>query len=171
VAALAARFGAPSCNYDDYETITRQPPQAVQRWLAEGSDYDRIEAPGLGEALTKLAAGIPPPPLVLFDALLGRAYRPTAGLITLSIWIDTPADIALARKTAQAAAGVEEGEGEDFVTWLRAWLGHYERFIAPSYVIQRQRVMALAHVVIDGRQSADAVEAEAVEAIAKRLVS
>lgn len=162
---MRQRFGVPVVSYDDHETITSAPPERIAQWLSSGADYDAIALPGMEAEIERLATlrREPRPRFVLVDTLLGRAHGGTGRLIDCSIWIDLPADIALARKLRQAAArAAEAGSAPAFIDWLDGWLGHYERFIADTYRSQAERVRPLADIHIDGRMTPEAV-AEATE--------
>ena len=165
--ALAKRLDAPALHYDDFETMTKRPPMQVRRWIEQGSDYDEIELQPLAAALSRHAAS--GARLVLFDTLLGRAHRQTGQMIDLLIWIDTPPDIALARKIAETAARAAPGEAAQFVGWLGSYMEHYQSFISGTYELQRQRVRPGADIVLDGRQSAAELAEQALAAILARI--
>lgn len=170
--ALGRHFGAPVLHYDDYETITAMPPAKVMDWIARGSDYDEIELDRLVRDMADLAGTVPAPACVLLDTLLGRAHAASGRLIDLMIWIDTPPDIALARKIREAAGRARSGpagEAEAFVGWLDSYLDHYAGFIAGTYVVQAERVRPGADIVLDGSAAAGEVLAAAIKAVRERL--
>lgn len=167
--ALAGRFGVSALHYDDYETMTARPPQQVRDWIARGSDYDEIGLDRLIGELLRCAAAKPAPRLVLVDTLLGRAHHRTGRLIDLLVWIDTPPDIALARKISEAAARAKPAEAWDFVGWLRAYLDHYSGFIADTYTLQRERVRPSADIVLDGRLAPAQLAEQAMTEILARI--
>lgn len=164
--ALSRRFGWPALHYDDYETATAWPVADLRRWVDAGCDYARI---GLGALPGDLARAVSRGP-VLLDTLLGRAHPAMAGAIDLAVWIDTPADVALARKVAGAAARARGESGEAaFAAWLEGWLSLYDDVIAAAYRIQEERVRPGCEIVIDGRPAAAAVAGAAAAAIEARL--
>ncbi|MGF7004730.1 uridine kinase [Aminobacter sp. BE322] len=167
--ALAKRLGVPALYYDDFETMTSRPPDEVRDWIARGSDYDEIGLGPLIDKLLGLAQATPRPRLVLLDTLLGRAHRDSGQLVDLLIWIDTPADIALARKISEAAGRAAPAEASQFVGWLRSYLDHYQGFIAATYELQRERVRPGADVILDGRLDAEALAEQAMSAILARM--
>ncbi len=167
--ALARRLGVPALHYDDFETMTSRPPGEVHEWIARGSDYDEIGLGPMIERLQGLAQAAPRPRLVLLDTLLGRAHRDSGRLIDLLIWIDTPTDIALARKIGDAAGRAAHTEALQFIGWLRSYLDHYQGFIAASYELQRERVRPGADVILDGRLGAEALAEQAMSAILARM--
>lgn len=168
--ALQERLGVPALHYDDYETVTGWPSARVRDWIERGSDYDEIMLEPLVNEMIRLAESTPRPKCVLLDTLLGRAHRATSELIDTLIWIDTPADIALARKIGAAAGRARAAqEGPAFVGWLEAYLAHYTGFIAGTYAVQRERVRPAADIVMDGRASPQRLADEALVAIRQRL--
>ena len=144
--ALARQLGATRIDYDDFEAMTRKPPSEVARWLSRGAPIEEIPAPGLAEAVARAAAS----GAVVFETPLGRAWPPTAGLIDLSVWIDTPLDLALSRKlrlmlvsfAAQNDGAAAGGK------WVAEHLSHYETVIRPSLLVQIERVSTLCDVTI-----------------------
>ncbi|WP_269930474.1 uridine kinase [Aminobacter sp. HY435] len=167
--ALAGRLGVPSLHYDDYETMTSRPPSEVRDWMARGSDYDEIGLDRLVVALTDLSRRTPAPKVILLDTLLGRAHRQSGQIIDLLVWIDTPPDIALARKVAEAAARAAPAEASSFVGWLRSYLDHYQGFISGSYMLQRERVRPGADIVLDGCLAPDELADLALSSILARI--
>lgn len=147
--ALAERIaaGAP-VEYDDYETMTRQSPDAVAAWLARGAPYEELETPGLVDALRAAAlAGN-----VVFETPLGRAHPETGPLIDFSIWLSCPDDVALARKVGQfleAARGSPPERLISFHDWLADYLDAYVKVVRPAYAPQGERVQPLADLSLD----------------------
>lgn len=162
---LAARFGVPALYYDDYETITSLPPSQVREWIARGSDYNEIDLTTLSAAIARVAATAPP--FILLDTLLGRAHAATGAAISLSLWLDVPADIALARKLRQAGTRVGDDlrQAREFAAWIASYTQHYEEFIAGTYALQTERVRPLADRRLTQWRDADALLAEASAAI------
>lgn len=162
---LAAHFGVPIVSYDDHETITRQPPEMVRDWVARGSDYDEIKLDSLLAALDAAAASAPP--FILLDTLLGRAHAASGGRIDLSLWLDVPADIALARKLRQAGQRVGDDlrQAREFAAWVASYTRQYEQFIAGTYVTQAERVRPAADVRLAQWGDSGRLLQEAVAAI------
>jgi hypothetical protein len=171
VKMLQAELGVPSIHYDDYETITSQAPEQAKQWIARGANYDEIMLEPLVHRMEQLAAMAVRPRCVLFDTPLGRAHRRSGAVIHTLLWIDTPPDIALARKIGAAAgrARLDPGQAVAYTTWLEKYLTHYTGFIAGTYDMQRERVRPGADIVLDGRVPLEALAAEAMAALTRRL--
>ncbi|MDW4496658.1 hypothetical protein R5H30_01590 [Sulfitobacter sp. D35] len=128
---IAARVAQASVvEWDQYETVTRWPPEVVTDWLRRGADPAEVEAPGLTRAL--IAARTRGP--VLFETPFGRTHVLSGALIDTAIWIDLAVDTALARKLGQL---LEAGAKRD---WLAGYLAAYETVVRPSCEIQAARV-------------------------------
>ncbi|SFI39264.1 AAA family ATPase [Albimonas pacifica] len=154
-ARLAARMpGAARLDWDDHETFTHQPPEAVEAWLARGADPAEIAVPGLAEAIRAAAARGP----VLLETPFGRAHPGTGALIDRMAWIEIPADLALARKLS--ALAVHPGMP---AAWLQGWLAAYARIVRPALKRQAEQVRPLADLTIDG-ESSPGVQADLVQA-------
>lgn len=139
---LTETRGAVRVNYDDFETVTRKPPPEIADWLARGAPIDEIEAPGLEAAVR----GAKSKGDVIYETPLGRAWTPTAELIDVSLWIDTPLDLALSRKLQIIARAWHDKGGavEPCANWLKGHLIAYEEIIRPSLLVQMERVRARA---------------------------
>jgi hypothetical protein len=147
--ALAERIGGTVVSYDDYETFTRRPLPEVLDWLQAGAPYERLEAPGLDEALRRASRNGP----VVFDTPLGRAHPQSGHLINYSVWLDCPADLALARKISQLLGQVRRNEAADFLSWLGSYLDHYSTITRPACAIQVLHVKPLCEIEIPALDS------------------
>jgi len=143
---LANEMGAARINYDDYEQMTRRSPDEVAAWLSRDAPIDEIPAPGLPEAVNKARQQ----QAVVYETPLGRAWTPTRDMITLSIWIETPLDLALARKLQIIATAWQEKGGPvaPCTQWFKGHLHAYESIIRPSLLVQMERVRKRADVVV-----------------------
>ena len=151
---LATHLRAAFVQYDDYETITAWAPDRVIAWLDSGAPMDEVSAPGLcGNLMTHDGT-------VIFETPFGRSCRETGKLIDFSIWLECPADIALARKLMTLTSRAHENKG--FAPYLHGWLDAYLRFTHRALVLQRERVLPLADVEIAVEQPVEAVFQAAV---------
>lgn len=184
-ASLAAEFGeaASTVHFDHYERMTGQPIEAVRRWVAAGADPDALAIPGLADDLHALKAGrdvtdpltrlrIAARPYLLFETQFGRRHAASGRHIDLLIWIDTPLDVALARKLRQlaleaAARGARESAA--FAAWLPEYLDNYLGLVEKLLRRQRETVRTQADLILDGRQDPVELRREAAQAIRERL--
>ena len=108
---------------------------------------------------------------VVFEMPLGREYSATAPLIDLLIWVDVPLDVALARKLKEFTGSFlsrRQHAPQEFVVWVDNYLDHYLTAIRDVLCIQEARVRANADVVVDGRNSLEAMVQQAMQEIVKR---
>lgn len=178
VNALSAALGdaasgpAPILRFDDYENATRQPVAQLAQWLADGADFNRLEAPGLADALQALrdGCGFADRPgafatastgatasarWVVLEMPLGRAWQATAAAIDVLVWVDVPLDIALARRLQDITAGLAQqpaAEVAQGLAWINGYLGHYTATIHAVLQAQHQVVRPGADLVVDGRR-------------------
>jgi hypothetical protein len=104
---------------------------------------------------------------------LGREHKSAAPYIDLLIWIDTPPDIALARKlkefTGHFLTQKREVDGRGFVSWLHQYLDNYLQAIGELLQIQKERVAKNADIILDGRCDFTTMVQQAVSEISRRL--
>jgi energy-coupling factor transporter ATP-binding protein EcfA2 len=165
VNALASRLGdATAIHFDHYERITERPIEQIRDWMRNGADPNHLEIAGLAEDLEALKSGrsivhpatralVPAGRYIVFETQFGRQHAATGRHIDFLVWIDTPLDIALARKVRQFTLGVGTTTGEirSFVPWLGEYLQNYASFVGALLRIQSDTVVARADLVIDGR--------------------
>ena len=178
---LAARLGdASAIPFDHYERFTRQPVEAVRAWTRAGADPNALDLGRLAEDLRALKRGervadpangapIEPRKYLLLDAPFGRRHVATGRHIDLLVWIDTPLDVALARKLRQLSGGVQEIQAAEFVNWLRGYLENYVAVVAELLRNQRDTVRIDADLVVDGERETGALLADVERAIRARL--
>ncbi len=162
VRALAGRLADSTViQFDHYERMTEQPIAEVRRWIREGADIDKLPVPGLGEALQALKLGravadpmtraeIRPAKYILFETQFGRRHAATGRHVDFLAWIDTPLDIALARKVRQFAREFDPRDPAGFAPWLSGYLDNYVEVVGGLLRMQRDIVAAGADLVVDG---------------------
>lgn len=150
--ALAERLGEASViQFDHYEKITQQPVEEIRRWMRDGADPDALVIPGLAEDLQSLKSKHK---FVVFETPFGRRHAATGRHIDYQVWIDTPLDIALARKIRQFAAGAGAAdEARDFAAWLQVYLENYLDFVGELLRIQGATVRGESDLIVDGRRA------------------
>lgn len=105
---LSELLKATAIFWDDFDEISKAPEDYVQ-WYKSSKNYDDWVYTDLSEALRQLKTGhtvlcpatkkeLQPTEYILFDAPLGYCHRETGKYIDFLICLDTPPDIALARR-------------------------------------------------------------------------
>ncbi|HOI73407.1 MAG TPA: hypothetical protein PLO63_04595 [Syntrophales bacterium] len=183
--AIASGLGDASLiSYDHFEQATRGSAGDVERWIDDGARIDDLNVPGLAEALSRLKRGesamdprtgspITAGRWIVLETPLGREHAATAPLIDLLVWVDTPPDVALARKIREFTALFPMTGGEHdaraFIAWLGGYLDNYLRIVSRMLQMQRERVPLRADVTLDGRTDFDTLVRQALEAIIERF--
>ena len=145
---LAAVLGdAVAIHFDDYDD-TNVHPADLHRWFADGADYDIYESPLFTRHLQTLKAGrtifypiggtiVGPARYVVADAPLGRAQSDSGRLIDLLVFIDTPLDVAMARRILRDIEMADES-----LQQVKAELAGYEARAKSIYEHFRERMRA-----------------------------
>lgn len=147
---LARALDSTTLDFDDYETATRQSVGQLAAWLADGADFDQLEAPGLATELTRLRTLAATPELV-FEMPLGYSWSATASAIDVLVWIDVPLDLALARRLRDITATASAHHPAQTLDWLNAYLAHYICTIHGVLAEQLRVVRPRADLILDGR--------------------
>ncbi|MFT6224293.1 MAG: uridine kinase [Paracoccaceae bacterium] len=159
--AVGKQLGAQVVEYDRYEQQTRRSAADIEDWLRRGAPYDEIAVPGMAAAIAQA------PGLVILDTPLGGGQAAQIGPVDALVWIDCPADIALARKIAQLAGTVTPEQAAGFTQWLGGYLAAYEKIVRPACEIQVLRVRPGANLIVDATRPADAVQSAVAAFISK----
>lgn len=156
---VSEKLGARLVAFDDFEQMTRLPPEKVHDWIAQGADYAVIPTPGLAEAVeAALRHGD-----VVLDTPLARADPHLGAGVTFAVWLEVPADTALVRKLSQFAGQVPAGQESGFIQWLRGYLDNYGRIVQPAIETQRRRVRLSADLRLDATRPARELVSEIVK--------
>ena len=141
--------------FDDYDN-TNTHPANLDTWLIEGGDYNAWQTPVLTRDLQALTTGnhitspvdgskLSPADYIVFDAPLGRAHCDTGRFIDLMVFIDTPLDVALARRLLRGMASAEEA-----VKSIESELSSYLNGARLLYVEFQDRIKRKCDLVLDG---------------------
>lgn len=153
--------------FDDYDG-TNLHPENRQEWLQQGGDYNAWKTPTLTEDLKTLKSGRPiksvfdgskisPAQFIIFDAPLGRAHHDTGRFIDFMVFIDTPLDVAMARRLLRHECSIESIK-ESLTSYLSAGRTIYLHF--------EHRVKEKSDLILDGCLPVD----DLAEAIYARVV-
>jgi uridine kinase len=108
VKALSDSTNATAIYWDDFDPISKSPEDLVE-WYHRGKNYAEFDYASLSDVLDTLKSGstikhpisnedLVSTPCIIFDAPMGRLHQQTGRHINIEIYMDTPADIALARR-------------------------------------------------------------------------
>lgn len=106
--ALGNMLNATTVFWDNYDIISEEPKDYI-KWFNTSRDYSEWNYDALASVLKQLKSGqkvicpatqneLIPTDYIIFDAPLGRKHPATGQYIDHSIFLNTPLDVALARR-------------------------------------------------------------------------
>lgn len=136
---------AKALYFDDYDF---QGPDNLVHWLERGMDYDEWDlAPLLTDIKNLLAE---PLDFIVLDFPFARLHSASKSYIDLTIFIDTPLDLALVRRITRNFTGHTSSE-------IIADLDHYANNGRAAYLQMLEDVKPDSDLVIDGSGSREEV--------------
>ena len=155
--------------FDDYDDTTSN-PEDLHTWLAAGADYNVWKTPGLTSDLQSLTTGnhitspvdgsaIQAAKYIVFDAPLGRAHSDTGRFIDFMVFIDTPLDIAMARRLLRDITNHTGQGAEDSIKSLNSNLSSYLNRGQLLYLELENQIKRNCDMILDGRLRVDELAA------------
>ncbi len=92
---------------------------------------------------------VSPTEYIVFDAPLGRAHCDTGRFIDFMVFIDTPLDVAMARRLLRAMTVAEAG-AEDAIKIIEVELSSYLGGARMLYVEFQDRIKRDCELIVDG---------------------
>lgn len=181
----AAAPNAVALYFDAYDALTEganiHPPD-LQQWLAADADYNAWQMPRLLQDVKQLKQGQPisspvdgtpilPQPLLLLDVAFGRAHAGLRPYLDFMVYIDTPLDIALARRLQRDYLDRNWVEPQTALAELRAMTTAYLTWARAAYVALERQVKPQCDLVVDGCLAVDLLVAQILAAIKMRWPS
>ena len=157
--------------FDDYDGSTIH-PSSFRSWLDQGADYNAWKTPRLASDLRRLKEGRPiehpingsqvgPSRIIIFDAPLGKAQEETGSLIDFMVFIDTPLDVAMARRLLRDA---DTGDKVSLSDEMRTYLDHGRQ----AYLEMDKQIKPACDLSVDGMNSVGAIVEEVASEIRER---
>ena len=167
-----------SIYFDDYD-CDNVPPVDLRQWLQQGADYNAWKPLRLTNDLRKLKAGEPiespidgttihPRRYVIFDAPLGYAHAETGAFIDFMVFIDTPLDMALARRLLRDLALEPTASANVALDSVESKLTAYLDYARDAYLEMDKQVKPGCDLVLDGRCSVDELAQQVASAMKAR---
>ena len=158
---------AAALHFDDYDD-TNVHPDDHRSWFADGADYDAYELPVFTCHLETLKAGgrvrypidgaiLGPVRYVVADAPLGREHSASRRFIDLMVFVDTPLDIAMARRILRDVEQATQSTAAENLEHVKGGLTGYEPRARPIYEHFQQRMRAGADFIVDGALGIDRI--------------
>lgn len=166
---LAKTLQATFLIWDDYDKISQSPKDYI-KWYESNKNYDEWIYDDLANTLKKLKEGhevvcpatkrkLYPTPYILFDAPLGYCHKATSKHIDFLICLDTPLDIALARRLLRDYQNNTEPQK------LLEELGYYLAHSRPLYILTPDE--KACDLIIDGSLPLDMLEQQVLIALTR----
>ena len=158
---------AVALHFDDYDD-TNVHPEDRQRWFADGADYDAYETPVFTRHLQTLkdrqsicypigGTIVEPARYVVADAPLGRAHSDSGRFIDLMVFIDTPLDIAMARRIVRNIERGLQSTADEALQIVKGDLSGYEDRARRIYLHFQEKLRAGSDLIVDGTLSIDLI--------------
>lgn len=162
--------------YDEAGVIGH--PESYQQWYQQGANYNVWQAERLAADLGRLKSGCAvtspkdqclttPASFIVFDAPLGRAHQATGQYIDLMVYIDTPLDVAMARRLLRDFYAQSTSLSPERSEELRGELEGYHTFARLLYVEFVRQMTSTSDLVMDGLLPPDELANQVVRVIQK----
>ena len=166
---LEQTLQATTLFWDDYDGISQGPKDYV-KWYQSSKNYDDWLYPDLENTLKSLKEGqkvtcpatkqeLIPTKYILFDAPLGYCHTATGKFIDFLVCLDTPLDIALARRLLRDHR--DHSEPQKVLDELEHYLTHSR----PLYILTPEEKRS--DLVVDGSLPLDKQEEKVLDALRK----
>lgn len=174
---LASTLKATSLFWDDYdEAGFMTHPKDFKSWLDEGADNNAWKVPRLAEDLAKLKRGetiispidgssLTPTKYIILDAALGYANEEMGRYIDFLVLIDTPLDVAMARRILRDYFAGEETLTTEQMKTLKADMESYLEFAREAYLNMDKTVKPQADLLVDGTLPIEVLAEQILEKI------
>lgn len=165
--ALGGALNATILFWDDFDEISQDPVDYIE-WYKNNRDYSEWKYDALAEVLRQLKLGkkvicpatkkeLIPTDYIVFDAPLGRKHTATGQYIDYSIFLNTPLDVALARRVLRDF----RDKSNLNITEIFEELDFYLTASRPLYTMNYEETEKF-DCVVDGNQSVDKLVAAIV---------
>jgi len=187
VKCTADLLGGTALYFDDYASVSEYPPD-IKQWVEEGADVNQWQTPQFARDVAALKRGdsivspkdgarIRPSEFIVIEEPMGRARAEMATLIDFVAVIDTPLEIALARRLLRDLGPVSRedidkatkeklAEGViQIVTYLEDYLSGYLDAGRLLYIAVQEQAKANCDLVLDGFLPVDELSQQIVTAV------
>ena len=150
--------------FDDYDDTNIYPDDLYQ-WAIAGADPKAFDTPQLTNDLQALKYERDDLRYIVFEAPLGRTHERTSALIDLMVFIDTPLDVAMARRILRDYLNNEAPKQADILGHLRKDLSHYLVKARVPHLEIYQALRPSSDLIIDGILDLDSLAEKVIERI------
>ena len=149
--------------FDDFDASNVYPDDFCE-WHARGAKVEEFDCPGMHKAVCDAIAHNAVQ-YVLLDFPFGREHQRFKDLIDLSVFLDTPLDVAMARRIGRDFVESAVASGGNRMRALTEDLSHYVTKARYLFLAHQDLYRAKSDVVLDGWQSLDVLRDQMLERI------
>ncbi len=136
--------------FDDFDD-TNIYPDDYYEWTMRGADLSEFDCPGMSSAIAEeIEKG--DFSYIILDYPFGRAHHRMRECIDLSVYIDTPLDVAMARRILRNYLGERETPANETMVSLKKDLVHYLNKARVPY-LNHFRHIEHSDLILDGCKS------------------
>lgn len=136
--------------FDDFDETNIYPPD-YSEWAKRGADILEFDCHGMASAVEKvIQSGMAK--FIVMDYPFGREHPRLKKQIDLAVYIDTPLDVAMARRILRDTAAEIELTAEQKLANLRCEMTHYVDKARQAYLVTNRHEDG-SDLVLDGCQS------------------
>lgn len=119
--------------FDDHDDSNVYPADFYE-WAQRGANLEEFDCPGMVEAVTnELKKGTAE--FIVLDFPFGRDHAQFQSIINLSVYIDTPLDVAMARRIARDLNARSATSAEKRLNSLASEMADYDSRVRPVYLV------------------------------------
>jgi uridine kinase len=148
-------LSATLLSFDDFDDTNVHPGDLCE-WAVNGANLLEFDFPGMATAV-QTALEDHSTEFIVLDYPFGRDHPRFRPIIDLSVFIDTPLDVAMARRILRDYVPVSSG-GVDQLQSLREEMAHYVKRARIAY-LDTMRHKETSDLVLDGCQSPEKLAA------------
>ncbi len=150
--------------FDDFDGSNVY-PEDFYEWSRRGADVTEFDCPGMRKAVDEeIRKGTARQ--IILDYPFGRRHPRFADVIHLAVFIDTPLDVAMARRILRDYSGTSRKSPEAALDHLRSELTHYLAKARHPY-LETYKDKRTSDLILDGCRSLDDLKSE----VRNRVVS
>lgn len=132
--------------FDDFDA-TNVYPEDYYEWWMRGGNLEEFDCPGMRAAVdSEIRSG--KSPYIILDYPFGRDHSRFRDAIDLSVWLETPLDVAMARRVLRDFMPQSGASAEEQMNRLNEDMNHY--LVKSRYVYLDDRHIKTADLVLDG---------------------
>ncbi len=152
--------------FDDFDACDDPTvhPKDLYQWALDGGDQNAWQTPGIIAKMDSLKKN-QEYDFVVFDAPLGRAHEDSGRFIDLMVFIDTPLDVAMARRLIRDYLSDGHDNSEQRMQSLGEELSHYLEKARLPYLEMGKGVKPKSDMVLDGCLTPTALVDKIIEKI------